>query len=175
MKKVYTLLILLIIVGISFGQTGETQSKNSIGVLFSSGYVSKDVQVFGFGLRGTHTLSKLFSIGAELNYQEFLGTYGNSDAMGIIGFGRLTPFGKGLFMELGAQGNTIVSSARSATPTLFSPYCALGYQAKICKNTSVQMQIRPITFNGSRIEFFNELPGRTNFLQKIYFGFNYYF
>lgn len=174
MKQITIILILTICSNSTFAKTIDNGNRNSIGVLFSPGYISSNYQVYGLGLRGTHAVNKVFSYGAELSYQYTLGTYGNLDAMGGIGFGRISPFKKGPFAEFGAQAITVTSAARSGSSKYVSPYLSFGYQAKIFKRISAQFQVRPITFNGSKFEM-NESPGRTNLLQKVYLGLNYSF
>lgn len=169
MRQIITILILVVFSNSASAKDVEIDRKNSIGVLFSPGYVSPTFQVYGIAVRGTHSFTKVFAYGAELNYLGFLRPYGNSDAMGVIGFGRITPFRIGLFAELGIQGTSVISSARSSSLNYISPYLAVGYQAKIYNNLNAQFQVRPITFNGHEFEL-NGSPGRVNPIQKICFG-----
>ncbi len=174
MRQILIIVVLVISCNFSNAKDVATGPKNSIGVLFSPGYVSPNFQVYGLGLRGTHSINKVFAYGAELNYQAFIGAFGNSDALGIIGFGRISPFRQGLFAELGSQANRVVSSGRSGSLNYISPYFAVGYEAKIIKNINAQFQVRPITFNGHAFEL-NGSPGRVNPIQKVCFGLSYTF
>ena len=173
MKRLIPALLFLTIGIMAHGQNSEMQSKNSLGVLFSPGYKSVNESIYAFGLRGTHAFNKIFSAGAEVNYQTFIGTYGNSDAVGGIAFGRITPFGKGLFAELGVQTHRVISSSRYGYTSMHAPFVSLGYQQKICDRMNLEFQFRPITLRGNSVE--SEFIKTSNISSKCYIALGYSF
>lgn len=170
MKKL-TLILTLVISGVAFGQTSGIKSKNSLGLLFSPGYKSASEQLYTFSARGMHAFNRALSAGLEVNYTvQNLSYRMSSDILGGIGFARITPCSKiGLFAEVGFQYYDDVSSSKTFELPAYSPFVALGYQARITNRIGLQFQYRPLTWKG----YATEHAYQNNALAKCYIGFSY--
>ncbi len=176
MKRSIILILLLVITkSISFGQESETPG-NSLGVVFNPGFESPGTKIYTTGIRYMHSTSNVFGFGVELDYQQIIGTYSNSDGAAGIAFARMTPFDKGFFAEIGIQGYQFISTSRSSakSPMAYYPYVALGYQLKISQSFNVELQARPFTFNGNKFDL-RTSGNKGAISQKFYLGLNYAF
>ncbi len=166
MKTKLITAIALFFILISNAQNEAKKTKFNIGIL---GNGSFSVPNYGYnyslGLRSFKQIYKIFSIGLEINYNQYSGTYSNFDALNEILFLKAAPF-KHFYGELGFQSSQIISSARTSTPAKFNMFGSLGYQTKIYKNLNFDSQIR------TEINYFEN---RNALIAGLKIGLNYNF
>ena len=94
-------------------------------------------------LRATYPIYNKIVLGAEVNYFQFFGKYGNNDNLGGIAFARINPY-QGFIGEIGYSYNSMISSTRQSLANTKGIFAAVGYQVKINKLFSIEFQYRAL-------------------------------
>jgi|GEM_PF-5870360 len=142
MKKLITSVLLLSIIQFSFALSITSTPKNTIEVL-GNAQIKTNLQSYNLGLRYMRNLGATLAFGAETNFKQTRGEYGNYDQLKGILFARLSVI-KGFYAEIGGQTQGVISSCASRTKNHFIPqlFGAVGYQKILYKNLGISAQVR---------------------------------
>lgn len=143
MQSKLTLLFIFLSCGFSYSQNSKSSQKPTIGGLFNYSTPKQPQVTVTTIIRGTYPVYKKISVGAEVNYTQSFGTYGNSDNAGAIGYARMNPY-IGFIGEIGYSYNKNISSARNNPKAITGLYAAIGYQVKISKQLNMEFQYRAL-------------------------------